>query len=83
VLMARIVGTPRSTVRPLDRTHALRHLLRQSGPQLFDRGTMPAHLAVLTCLLDQAAVYELQAGRDLYEEPLRLRDLIVGVTGAV
>jgi hypothetical protein len=63
--------------------HALRQLLNQSGPQLFDRWTMQTHLEVLTCLLDQAAVYELQAGLDLYEEPLRLGDLIGEVRGAV
>jgi hypothetical protein len=83
VLVARIVGTPRSTVRPLDRTHALRQLLSHSGPQLFDRWTMQTHVAVLTCLLEQAAVYELHAGLDLYEEPLRLSDLIGEVTGDV
>jgi HPr Serine kinase C-terminal domain len=82
LLLPRIVDARRSTVRPLDRTHALRQLLTQSGPQLFDRLTMDAHLAVLTCLLEQAVSYELQAGRDLYEEPLTLRDLVPELTGA-
>lgn len=82
ILLPRIVDAPRSTVRRLDRTHVLRQLLTQSGPQLFDRLTMDAHLAVLTCLLDQSVSYELQAGRDLYEEPLMLRDLVPELTGA-
>jgi hypothetical protein len=82
LLLPRIVEAPRSTVRPLDRTHVLRQLLTQSAPQLFDRRTMDAHLAVLTCLLDQAVSYELQAGRDLYDEPLTLKDLMSELTGA-
>jgi hypothetical protein len=82
LLLARIVESPHSTARPLDQTYALRQLLTQSGPQLFDRWTMHAHLAMLTRLLEQAASYELQAGRDLYEEPLTLIDLMAEVTGA-
>jgi hypothetical protein len=83
LLLPRIVDSPRSIVRPLDRTHTLRQLLTQSGPQLFDRRSMQDHLAVLTCLLQQAVPYELRAGRDLYEEPLTLRDLVPELTGAM
>jgi hypothetical protein len=81
LLLPRIVDAPRSTLRALGRTQALRQILTQSGPQLFDRMTMDAHLTALTHLLEQAVSYELQAGRDLYAEPQTLADLVSGLTG--
>ena len=42
LLFCRIVPQAQSSLLPLDRVHALKHLLAGSGPQLFDRGTMPA-----------------------------------------
>ena len=52
--------------------HALRRLLAGSGPQLFDRATMPRHLEVLKRLIQQSAAYELRAGIDLYHDPMTL-----------
>jgi hypothetical protein len=82
LLFARIVPQASSTVRPLDRPRALQQLLAQSGTQLFDRATMPLHLAVLNRLVHQAAPYELLAGQDLYQHPDRLASLVADVTGA-
>ncbi len=69
LLFARIVPEPSSTVRALDPLSALKHLLAQSGPQLFDRSSMPQHLEVLRRLVQQASTYELLAGRDLHQQP--------------
>ena len=71
LLFPRIVPSAHSTVRPLDHLSALKYLLAQSGPQLFDRHTMAPHLEVLKRLVQQAASYELHAGRDLYQQPVR------------
>ena len=43
---------------------ALHALLTQSGPELFDRSTMTAHLELMGCLLRQTTTYELLAGQD-------------------
>jgi hypothetical protein len=83
VLVAHISTGLQTLLRPLDRVQCLRQLLAQSGPQLFDRPTMGAQLEVLARLLQQADIYELQAGRDLYDEPLLLQDLLSEVKGAV
>lgn len=76
VLLASIVPEPQSTLRPIAGPTAVRQLLTHSGPHLFDRATMRPHLDVLHQLLQQTRVYELDAGRDLYEEPYRLARLL-------
>jgi hypothetical protein len=81
LLLARIVDASRSILRALERTQALWQILTHSGPQLFDGMTMGAHLTTLTRLLDQAELYELQAGRDVYTEPQTLTDLIYDLAG--
>jgi hypothetical protein len=83
VLVAHISNGRQTLLRPLDRVQCLRQLLAQSGPQLFDRPTMGAQLEVLARLLHQADIYELQAGWDLYEDPLILQDLLSQVRGVV
>ena len=81
LLFARIVPAPHSTVRPLDHVRVLKHLLAQSGPQLFDRHTMAPHLEVLKRLMQQATSYELHAGLDLYQQPGTLGHLLAEATG--
>ena len=76
LLFPQIVPDGPSRLRPLDTLSALKRLLAQSGPPLFDRTTMGAHLEVLTQLVQQTTRYELQAGLDLYQQPLRLASLL-------
>jgi hypothetical protein len=70
-----------STVTPMDTVHALKILLTQSAPQLFDRSTMAGHLELLKRLLQQTEKYELEAGSDLYHEPAKLVDLLKQARG--
>jgi HPr Serine kinase C-terminal domain len=81
LLFSRIVPGPYSAVRPLDRLTALKHLLSQSGPQLFDRETMGQHLDILKQLVQQAALYELHAGLDLYPDRGTLVGLLAEAAG--
>jgi hypothetical protein len=76
LLFARIVPEASSSLRPLDRLTALRHLLAQSGPQLFDRSSMPQHLDVLKRLVQQTKTFELLAGGDLHQQPGLLGQLL-------
>ena len=82
LLFCRIVPQAQSSLLPLDRVQALRHLLAGSGPQLFDRKSMNMHLEVLKKLLQQAATYELRAGLDLYRDPMTLVRLLNEAEGA-
>jgi hypothetical protein len=81
VLFSRIVPEAQSSLRPLDRLTALKHLLMQSGPQWFDRGTMDRHLEAIKTLIQQSAIFELRAGQDLYDNPLTLVRLLAEAQG--
>ena len=83
ILFPRIVSRTRSSLRPLPSAIALRHLLAQSGPELFDRASMASHLNVLTRLVRQTATYELCAGRDLHRSPEILFELLSRTEGPV
>jgi hypothetical protein len=76
VIFPQIKSQDDSTVKAIDSVRALRFLLTQSAPQLFDRSTMTAHLELLNRLLRQTETYELNAGIDLYHEPAKLIQLI-------
>lgn len=76
LLFSRIVPDAHSSLLRLAPIHALRRLLAGSGPQLFDRATMPRHLEVLKRLIQQSAAYELRAGIDLYHDPMTLTRLL-------
>ena len=65
-----------STLNRIDPVCALRALLTQSAPQLFDRSTMAQHLELLKRLLQQTDTYDLSAGLDLYRDPAKLIGLI-------
>jgi hypothetical protein len=75
-----IVKTERSSAVRLDTVSSVQRLLAASAPQLFDRCHMPEHLAMLGCLVRQAAAFHLEAGHDLYREPAGLVDLIASAT---
>jgi hypothetical protein len=82
IVFPRIVPQAASELRRLPGSVALRHLLDQSGPGLFDKPTMAAHLDVLSRLLRQTATYELLAGEDVYRSPQAFLDLLEHAPGA-
>jgi len=77
LLFPRIAARPRSRLIRVESAVALKYLIEQSGPQLFDRETMPGQLATLRELLRQARAFELAAGRDVLEDPETLGRLLV------
>ncbi len=82
VIFPKVVPRSRSRLEPIAKRRALQLLLAQSAPQLFDRSTMAAHLAILTRLLEQAETFELDAGTDLYHAPAKLIDRLHEARGA-
>jgi hypothetical protein len=82
VIFPHITGNSQSMLKPIDRVQALRVLLAQSAPQLFDRSTMSGHLELLKRLLQQAELFELNAGTDLYHQPAKLIDVLREARGA-
>jgi hypothetical protein len=76
LVFPQIVRQHQSALKRIDNVRALRFLLAQSAPQLFDRSTMAQHLELLKRLVQQTQIYELKAGADLYRDPAKLIDLI-------
>ena len=76
LLFSRIVPGPNSALQPVTRVEALKTLLTESGPQLFDPCTMPQQVEVLKTLLSQTTIYDLRAGLDLHRDPLLLARLL-------
>ena len=76
-----VTGGAAPRLTPVDQIFALRVLLSQSAPQLFDRDTMGAHLELLKRLLRQCELYRLDAGIDLYRRPAKLIELLAEAQG--
>ena len=76
LLFPQIVSDKHSSLIPCNRVTALKNLLAQSGPQLFDRKSMDQQLESLNRLMRQTKSYELRAGRDLYHDPAVLMQLL-------
>ncbi|MCA9498682.1 MAG: hypothetical protein KC588_05750 [Nitrospira sp.] len=83
VIFPRIIPELQSTLHPIGRLSALGRLLSQSGPQLFDKMTMPHHLKVLNRLVSHCQIFELRAGLDLYREPGTFGRLVSEAKGRV
>ena len=79
IVFPQIESRARSVLEELGPTDAMQLLLRESGPQLFDHGTMPAHLNVIRTLLRQCDIFRLRAGGDLYADPGALESLLPSV----
>lgn len=76
LLFSKIVPRSNSMLVPVARSHGIGQLLGQSSPKVFDRPTMEDHLKLLTQLVNQCQLYELQAGLDLLHQPEILEDLL-------
>lgn len=76
LVFPRIVKSARSELRAVSSVTALGFLLAASASQLFDRRSMDRQIQTLKALLKQTEVYELDAGRDLYEAPAKLLSLL-------
>ncbi len=70
-----------SALEPLDAAGATNLLLMESGPQLFDRANMAAHLALLRRLVGQCDLFRLRSGPDLHADPGALAGLLQSVSG--
>jgi len=77
-----IVQQEQSKLIPLDNVAALIELSRNCGGIFVDRDMVELQMEVLKQLVYQTAGYRLVAGRDLYEEPWRISDILSEAVGA-
>ncbi len=72
LIFPQIANTAQSELVPLDKASALHHLVRQSLVVTFEPAMATLHLSVLTRLLGQVRSYQLNAGRDVLDQPYRV-----------
>lgn len=76
LIFSRIVDQPESEVRPVSVGDALGRLMASTPWIALDRETASMHINVYRSLAHSCYSYELQAGRDLLENPSRLGNLL-------
>jgi hypothetical protein len=76
ILFPTITGEAQSRVEPLKQGDALARLIRQCPWATCDAAAAPDHLQVLAKLAKQTRSYTLFAGRDVFETPASIPDLI-------
>lgn len=79
LIYTQIVPQHESKLIPVDKTTAFIKLMRQSASLFFKRQAVNVHLEAMKQLVSQAYSYELFAGRDLYEEPERISEILSGL----
>jgi hypothetical protein len=75
-----IAQEAKSVLTPLSQSEALIRLLAQSASLSFNNENARNHLDVLKQLVSQTQSYQLQAGRDVYENPGKLAELLSSVS---
>lgn len=71
-----IVSSDKSKLIPIERTKALVLLAENSGGIMVDKEMVVKQMEVLQRLVYQTFSYQLLAGRDLYEEPERISEIL-------
>ncbi|MCR4291834.1 MAG: hypothetical protein NUV76_03050 [Candidatus Kuenenia sp.] len=79
LVYTRIVPQHESKLIPVDKTTAFIKLMRQSASLFFKRQAVNVHLEAIKRLVSQSDSYELLAGRDLYEKPGKISEILSGL----
>ncbi len=79
LIFPKIVSQDRSELIPVDRAEAFILLAESSGGIMVDKEMVGKQMGVLKRLVYQTRNYKLLAGRDLYEEPERISEVLAGV----
>ena len=81
LIFPKIVSQDKSHLIPIDRSKALILLIDNSGGIMVDKEMVTKQIEVLKRLIYQVHSYQLLAGRDLYEEPEKISEVLSGVEG--
>ena len=73
----------RSTIEPIGDAQGLLKLIPQSSGITVQRDTARAHMKMLGRLADQVQFCELRAGRDIFEDPLSVSDMLLNQARSV
>ena len=76
ILFPQLTDEARSRIEPLKQADALVRLIRQCPWATCDTAAAPNHLNALSRLTNQSKSYSLAAGRDVFENPAAIAELI-------
>jgi hypothetical protein len=76
ILFPEIRNEAKSRLAPMDQSNALARLIEQCPWATCDVAAAPMHLKALSDLIRQTKSYSLSAGRDIFEEPSSISDLL-------
>jgi len=80
LIFPKIVSNDKSELIPIDRAKALILLAENSGGIMVDKEMVVKQMEVLKGLVYQTSSYQLLLGRDLYEEPERISEILSGLS---
>lgn len=83
LIYTEIISQPKSLLIPIDQTASMVKLMKQSASLFFNQEAAGAHLDVLKRLVNQTDSYQLLAGRDLYERPEKISELLSEIQGTL
>lgn len=78
LIFSEIVTDQKSSIQSISKGQAFTNLLRQSVSIFFNRQTITEHISVLKKLVNQCSCYQLLAGRDLYDNPDTILNILPG-----
>ena len=78
LIFPKIVPESKSHIVQIDKTKALILLIENSGGIMLDKVIVTKQIEVLKQLVSQTESYQLLAGRDLYEEPEKVSEVLSG-----
>ena len=79
ILFPSISGDATTRLEPVRQGDALARLIRQCPWATCDSAVAPQHLRVLSRLISQTGSYSIIAGRDVFESPTSIPDLIAQI----
>lgn len=79
IVIPEVTGEPTTRIEHVSRADVLAEAMRQSGPFLVDRRTVPEQMSRLRDLIQHCACCRLKAGRDILSRPHILTTLLAQV----
>jgi hypothetical protein len=81
ILFPSVTSEPHSRIEPIKQGDALASLIRQCPWATCDPAAAEVHLQVLSRLISQTRSYSIVAGKDVFENPTSISDLIAQIDG--
>ncbi|KAA3605898.1 MAG: hypothetical protein D8M57_04890 [Candidatus Scalindua sp. AMX11] len=79
LIFPKIVSQGKSHISQIEKSKGLIMLIENSGGIMLDKAIVAMQIEILKLLVSQTDCYQLFAGRDLYEEPEKITEVLSGI----